>query len=70
MLRQVLECGSDSQLILYHWVQGWPGPVPDFNTWHRCRNPDTILDWAAEHSAPLTERIVKPPGVPELPDRP
>ncbi|CAG8951422.1 hypothetical protein HYFRA_00007338 [Hymenoscyphus fraxineus] len=70
MLRQVLECRSDSQLILFHWVQGWEGPVPDFNTWHRCRNPDTVLDWAANHSAPLTERIVKPQGVAELPDRP
>ena len=37
------------KLIRYDWVSGWEVPFPDFNTYHKCRNFDTILDWTTSH---------------------
>ncbi|PPQ65051.1 hypothetical protein CVT26_015747 [Gymnopilus dilepis] len=49
MIRQNLMCASDVGVISYDWISGWEVPFPDFNTYHRCRNFDAILDWAMEH---------------------
>lgn len=70
ILRQVLMCNSDPQLITFHWVDGWPGPVPDFNTQHMCRDPEAMLAWAKQRDAQLEHPLPKPDGVRALPDRP
>ena len=63
-------CNSDPQLISFHWVEGWNAPVPDFNTWHMCRDPEKVLEWAIENAAPMTHVQPKPVDAIELPDRP
>ena len=37
------------KLFRYDWVSGWEVPFPDFNTYHKCRNFDAILDWVTTH---------------------
>jgi len=49
MIRQNLMCVADVGVISYDWVSGWEVPFPDFNTWHKCRNFDDILDWTTAH---------------------
>ncbi|KAH9947858.1 hypothetical protein B0H21DRAFT_691091, partial [Amylocystis lapponica] len=50
MLRQTLMCNADAGLVTFDWVAGFPTPYPDFNTLHRCRNFDRIMDWIGEHA--------------------
>lgn len=70
ILRQTLMCYADPQIITFHWVDGWDGPVPDFNTQHSCRDPEAMLKWAKDREAPISEPLPKPPGTIALPDRP
>lgn len=42
-------CASDTGVITYDWIQGWDLPFPDFNTWHKCRNFDEVLDWSEKN---------------------
>lgn len=37
------------KLIRYDCVSGWEVPFSDFNTYHKCRNLDTVLDWVTNH---------------------
>ncbi|KAJ9363087.1 hypothetical protein DTO280E4_2836 [Paecilomyces variotii] len=47
MLRQVLMCNADAGIYGYKYVKGREQrPYPDFSTPHRCRNFDTVLEWA------------------------
>ncbi|KAL8970275.1 MAG: hypothetical protein Q9197_003891 [Variospora fuerteventurae] len=46
MLRQFAMCHADVGVITHHFVKGYPQPYPDFNTWHQCRNFDSVLEWA------------------------
>ncbi|RDW68187.1 hypothetical protein BP6252_09583 [Coleophoma cylindrospora] len=32
MLREALMCHGDTTLIVYHWIEGYADPVPDFST--------------------------------------
>ncbi|KAG2038079.1 hypothetical protein BDR03DRAFT_1091496 [Suillus americanus] len=50
MLRQNLMCRGDVTMLTYDWAKGTEGPLPNFNTPHRCRNFEKILDWVDEHS--------------------
>jgi hypothetical protein len=38
-------CTGDMGLMTYNWVQDNPTPYPDFDTRHRCRNFDKLLEW-------------------------
>ncbi|KAG1813502.1 uncharacterized protein BJ212DRAFT_1365326, partial [Suillus subaureus] len=49
MLRQNLMCRGDVTMLTYDWVKGLDRPLPDFNTPHRCRNFEKILNWVDEH---------------------
>jgi len=49
IIRQNLMCSADTGIISYDWVSGWEVPFPDFNTYHKCRNFDAILDWTTNH---------------------
>ncbi|KAH8882946.1 hypothetical protein GQ53DRAFT_664950 [Thozetella sp. PMI_491] len=60
MIRQVLMCHADTGLVVFHWTEERDAATPDFSTWHQCRNPEEILQWAREHEAPITHPIIKP----------
>ncbi|KAI4179243.1 MAG: hypothetical protein LQ346_007234 [Caloplaca aetnensis] len=59
MLRQFVMCHADVGLITHHFVKDYPQPYPDFNTWHQCRNFESVLQWAKEKQ--LTEEKGGPP---------
>lgn len=50
-LRIVLMCQADVSPVLVKWTDTDP-PVPeaDFNSHHRCRNFEDILDWNTKHA--------------------
>jgi hypothetical protein len=52
MIRQVLICNADTGLQLHHWVKGNPTPIPNSNTWHKCKNFDSILEWTHDMQIP------------------
>ncbi|KAH8888971.1 hypothetical protein GQ53DRAFT_825741 [Thozetella sp. PMI_491] len=67
ILRQVLMCNADTGLVLFHWVIGKAAATPDFSTWHQCRDPEEVLQWARKNEAPITHTIRKPPDAIEMP---
>lgn len=42
-------CASDVTPVTSNWVQGHHSPHPDFNTMHKCRNFDKLLEWVEDH---------------------
>ena len=64
MIRQIVMCNADVGLVGAVWVEGAPGPYPNFNTWHQCRNFDNILQWTYDHA--LTVNL-EPESWPILP---
>ncbi|KAI0123234.1 hypothetical protein BJ170DRAFT_675069 [Xylariales sp. AK1849] len=48
-LRQVLMCASDVTPVTSNWVHSHHSPHPDFNTMHKCRNFDRLLEWVEEN---------------------
>lgn len=59
ILRRVITCYGDTNLITYHWVKDNPVPYPDFNTWHQCRDPEAILAWSKAREAPIDRLMEK-----------
>lgn len=51
-------------------VKGNPTPYPDLNTWHQCRDIETVHNWAMqkwnENGIDPVEGVLKRPGVNEL----
>ena len=45
MIRQAIMCTGDVGLMTYNWVKDNSQPYPDFDTNHRCRNFDRLLEW-------------------------
>lgn len=60
-------CHADTGLVFFHWIEGMDAAVPDFSTWHKCRNPEEVLEWALDHAAPISHWIRKPEGAVEMP---
>jgi len=58
-LRQVLMCSADVGIITYEWVRGFSIPYPNFNTKHKCRNFEKVIDWGMTHAArtPLSHLV-------------
>ncbi|MCJ1391221.1 hypothetical protein MMC18_004083 [Xylographa bjoerkii] len=56
MLRQFLMCNADAGLYTHRWIENYPRPYPNFNTWHKCRNFENVLEYAKSH------QIKPPPG--------
>lgn len=48
-LRQFIMCASDVTPVTSNWVLTHHTPHPDFNTMHKCRNFDKLLEWVEEH---------------------
>ncbi|KAL4759405.1 uncharacterized protein BDW70DRAFT_169385 [Aspergillus foveolatus] len=57
MLRQVVQCHGDVGIVAVSWVEGFPDPYPDFNTWHKCRKFQPLNDYTQQYL--LTEKVVK-----------
>jgi hypothetical protein len=62
MLRQILMCNADTGVQLHHWVKGNPTPIPNSNTWHQCKNFDSILKWTQDNQLPEFEYLPQLPG--------
>ncbi|KAG1810691.1 uncharacterized protein BJ212DRAFT_1378162 [Suillus subaureus] len=58
MIRQNIMCNADVTMITWYWVQGHTVPYPNFNTRHRCRNFEKIMDWSLEHAIHIDETEV------------
>ncbi|KAG2063187.1 hypothetical protein BDR04DRAFT_1111767 [Suillus decipiens] len=58
MIRQNIMCHADVTMITWYWVEGHTVPYPNFNTRHRCRNFEKIIDWSVEHSIHIDESEV------------
>ncbi|KAG1748178.1 hypothetical protein EDB19DRAFT_1630475, partial [Suillus lakei] len=58
MMRMNVMCNADVTMITWDWVKGHTVPYPNFNTRHRCRNFDKILDWGVEHAVHIDESDV------------
>ncbi|KAG2365815.1 hypothetical protein BDR07DRAFT_1328799 [Suillus spraguei] len=50
MIRQNIMCRADVTMITWYWVEGHTVPYPNFNTRHRCRNFEKIIDWSVKHA--------------------
>ena len=48
MIRTNLLCQADSGVIPFRWVDGYQRPLPDFSTPHKCRNWESVLEWASK----------------------
>jgi hypothetical protein len=67
MIRQTLMCHADTGLVLLHWTENSTAATPDFSTWHKCRDPEDVLEWATERQVVLNEPISRPENVIEMP---
>lgn len=52
ILRQKLTCDADVGVVTTDWVARRSTPWPNFNTWHKCRNFDGVVEWAKRNNAP------------------
>ncbi|TID21011.1 hypothetical protein E2P81_ATG05638 [Venturia nashicola] len=48
-IRLSLQCSADASLLTFKWVKNFANPIPDFRSYHTCRNFDDILDYAKEN---------------------
>ena len=55
--------------LSYDWIGGWEVPFPDFDTYHKCRNFDEILDWMTQNRVHIPqEHMVRISGETDLPE--
>lgn len=69
-LRQALMCNSGTGLVTFHWVKGSEEPYPDYDTYHQCRDPELVLDWALRNAVPASMPFGRPADVFELAEAP
>lgn len=50
-LKQRLMCTADPGMVTFRWVEGHRGPEPDFNTDHKCRDYESLLEWNRDNAA-------------------
>ncbi|KAK5989899.1 hypothetical protein PT974_08162 [Cladobotryum mycophilum] len=48
-LRQFIMCAGDVTPVTSNWVLTHHTPHPDFNTMHKCRKFDKLLEWVEKH---------------------
>ncbi|KAL8756448.1 MAG: hypothetical protein Q9199_002930 [Rusavskia elegans] len=56
-----LICDADVGVITYNWVAVRDAPWPNFNTVHKCRNFDGIVEWSKKNNAPSFGETLKRP---------
>jgi hypothetical protein len=59
-------------LNVLNWSDIQKDPVPDFNSYHQCRDFDTIEEWRKQNAVDLRKvlKIKKPKGVKTVPTSP
>ena len=45
MLRQVIMCNGDVGVVTNSWVIEFDDAYPDFNSWHKCRKFEPLLEY-------------------------
>lgn len=63
-IRQVLMCHPDEGLYLSYWIEGRRGPMADFNTMHKCKDFEAMMDWAGKHE--IKEKLSEYPTAGEV----
>lgn len=48
-------CYADPGFVTSYWIEGRLLPMPDFNTVHKCRNIDAMLEWVDKNHVPISE---------------
>jgi len=43
-------CNADVGIVTYNFVQFRDQAWPDFNTFHKCRNFEKVLEWGNRHA--------------------
>ena len=56
MIRTNLLCQADGGVIPFRWIEDYERPMPDFSTPHKCRQWESVLDWATKR------QVAVPPG--------
>ena len=59
-------CDGDVGILTFDWVKNHSRPYPNFNTLHKCRNFDDILEWGRAHQVPRLRGFKKPADAVEL----
>ncbi|KAG2148192.1 uncharacterized protein EDB93DRAFT_1145053 [Suillus bovinus] len=68
MVRQNIMCNADVTMITWYWVEGHTVPYPNFNTRHRCRNFEKIMDWSYKHGIHIDKsEVTRFPDTVDLP---
>lgn len=70
ILRQVVMCSADVTLITGVWVEGYPRLSADFNTQHKCRDYETLIEWNQENAnrPESYAHLRKPEGAKQMPE--
>ena len=64
MIRQKLICDADVGVITHNWVARRDTPWPNFNTWHKCRNFNSIVEWSEKRNVYSDGRkLTRPAGI-------
>lgn len=61
MLRQKIMCDADVGVITYNWHPNHSYPVANFNTPHKCRAFDRVLDWSVARQAKTPDGLLHKP---------
>jgi hypothetical protein len=69
-IRQSLMCNSGTGLVTFHWVRGIEEPYSDYNTYHQCRDPDAVLEWAIANAVPNAPQPIRRDGALEMNSHP
>jgi hypothetical protein len=54
-------CNGGTGIAMFHWIEGQEEPYPDYNTFHQCRDPERVLDWALENAVPIRQPLRRAP---------
>ena len=52
MLRQTIMCDVDVGFVPHVWIRASPTPYDNFNTFHKCRDLESVKRWIRETQIP------------------
>ncbi len=47
-------CNADVGIITHQWIKQSPDPFANFNTWHKCRDIESVKKWIHANEIPTT----------------
>lgn len=60
-IRQAIMCQGDLSLYHYKWIPGRAKPMPLASQQHVCIDWDNMIEWSAERTFSLNDRLLKAP---------